>query len=549
MPMRALNHPIRSVRTGPGLGRRQVVRTGLFGAIGMLLGTLVPYALGPSTAAATTPNSATTTTAPSPTATTLIPAYWLVASDGGVFAFGGLPNHGSMGGQPLNKPVVGMAATHDQGGYWLDASDGGIFSFGDAQFYGSTGSLVLNEPAVGMAATPDGKGYWLVASDGGIFAFGDAQFYGSTGSLVLNKPVVGMAPTADGKGYWLVASDGGIFAFGDAQFHGSTGSLVLNQPVVSMAATSDGAGYWMVASDGGVFAFGDAKFYGSTGGEALTRSVVAMGTTPNSDGYWFSDVAGMVFNFGSAGYFGSAPPHLNAPVVGMTIGLASGSSAGDPTYPSGSYGYDISGWQCTSPLPPAPHQIGIVEVAGQSYGAANPCLAAEAAWAGGGLNLYLFLTYGDQSTGPAICNGSTACNAGYGAAQYAFGQAGSAGVNTSVTWWLDVENPPPGYAPWSTDTSANAAYVNGAVQGLKAEGVNNVGIYTSELTWNGIVGSYQPQLPLWVAWYSGNPPQQNCATAYSYAASHGATLPSGGVWITQYTDTANGVSLDGDYAC
>ena len=55
------------------------------------------------------------------------------------------------------------------------ASDGGIFTFGDAAFYGSTG-LHLNEPMVGMAATPEDGGYWLVASDGGIFSFGDAPF-------------------------------------------------------------------------------------------------------------------------------------------------------------------------------------------------------------------------------------------------------------------------------------------------------------------------------------------------------------------------------------
>jgi hypothetical protein len=116
-----------------------------------------------------------------------------------------------------------MAATPDGGGYWLVASDGGIFAFGDAAFYGSTGSITLNKPIVGMAATPDGGGYWLVASDGGIFAFGDAQFYGSTGAITLNKPIVGMAATPDGGGYWLVASDGGIFAFGDAPYYGSTG--------------------------------------------------------------------------------------------------------------------------------------------------------------------------------------------------------------------------------------------------------------------------------------------------------------------------------------
>ena len=36
------------------------------------------------------------------------------------------------GGTPLNKPIVGMAATPDGGGYWLVGSDGGIFAYGDA---------------------------------------------------------------------------------------------------------------------------------------------------------------------------------------------------------------------------------------------------------------------------------------------------------------------------------------------------------------------------------------------------------------------------------
>jgi hypothetical protein len=204
--------------------------------------------------------------------------YWLVASDGGIFAFGDAGFYGSTGGQTLNKPIVSMAATPDGKGYWLVASDGGIFAFGDASFYGSTGALHLNQPIVGMAATPDGNGYWLVASDGGIFSFGDAGFYGSTGALHLNQPIVGMAATPDGTGYRLVAADGGIFSFGDAGFFGSTGGQTLNRPIVSMAATADGKGYWLVASDGGIFAFGDAGFYGSTGGQTLNKPIV--GVTP-----------------------------------------------------------------------------------------------------------------------------------------------------------------------------------------------------------------------------------------------------------------------------
>jgi DNA-binding beta-propeller fold protein YncE len=83
---------------------------------------------------------------------------------------------------------------------------------GDAGYFGSEGGTPLNKPIVGMAATPDGKGYWLVASDGGVFTFGDAGYFGSEGGTPLNKPIVGMAATPDGKGYWLVASDGGIFS-------------------------------------------------------------------------------------------------------------------------------------------------------------------------------------------------------------------------------------------------------------------------------------------------------------------------------------------------
>jgi hypothetical protein len=71
-----------------------------------------------------------------------------------------------------------------------------VFTFGNAQFFGSMGGQHLNSPIVGISATPDGQGYWLVAADGGIFSFGDAQFFGSMGNIPLNKPMVGMAASA-----------------------------------------------------------------------------------------------------------------------------------------------------------------------------------------------------------------------------------------------------------------------------------------------------------------------------------------------------------------
>jgi hypothetical protein len=162
-------------------------------------------------------------------------------------------NFGDMSGRHLNQPMVGMSPTSDAAGYWLVAADGGIFAFGDAAFHGSTGALHLNRPIVGMATTPTGSGYWLVASDGGIFAFGDAPFLGSTGNLILNKPIVGMTATTDGGGYWMVASDGGIFSFGDATFHGSTGGRTLSAPIAGMIP--NGKGYTLVGQDGQLYPF------------------------------------------------------------------------------------------------------------------------------------------------------------------------------------------------------------------------------------------------------------------------------------------------------
>ncbi len=241
--------------------------------------------------------------------------YAVIGSDGAVWALGparvgsapGPAFYGSMGGHRLNAPVVGAAFTPLHGGYWLVASDGGIFAFGDAAFYGSMGGRPLNRPIVGLASTPDGGGYWEVASDGGIFAFGDAAFYGSTGGIHLNRPIVGMAATPDGGGYWLVASDGGIFAFGDAAFYGSTGSESLGQPVVGMAAAPGGEGYWLTTANGSVFPFGRADFEGDLRYLDLGFPVVGMAATGDGGGYWLVASDGSIYAFGDAGYYGQAP--------------------------------------------------------------------------------------------------------------------------------------------------------------------------------------------------------------------------------------------------
>jgi len=502
-----------------------------------------------STVPTSTPTTTTTTTRPTAAASqpllpaiTSVSAYWVVASDGGVFSFGGAPFYGSTGNIHLNRPVVAMAATSptDSAGYREVASDGGIFTYGDAHFYGSTGNIALNKPIVGMGATTTGHGYWLVASDGGVFSFGDARFFGSTGNIRLNQPIVGMATTADGGGYWLVASDGGVFAFGDAQFYGSTGNLHLVRPVVGMTPTHDHKGYWMVASDGGIFAFGDAIFHGSLGGVPQSRPIVSMTASASGGGYWFTNDNGAVTAFGDATYWGSTPQVLSRPVVGITQGTGNGAFTGS-SYPSGSYGYDISNYQCGN-LPPAPHTIGIVEVVGQSFGSVNVCLGQEAAWAGGGLNLYMYLTNGTAgSSADGSCAASyspTSCNYGFNAAADAFAKARAGVPNAFVAWWVDVETQGAG---WSGDTRANAAVVQGALDGLRSEGLNSVGVYASPGLWGSIVGtSYQPAVPYWAADW-GIAPQTTCGNVKSLYPG----LPSGPTQIVQY---ASG-TYDQDYAC
>ena len=87
-------------------------------------------------------------------------------------------------------PPGGTTMVNSGHGYYEVASDGGVFTFGDAKYYGSMGGQPLNSPIVNMVVTPNDLGYWLIAKDGGVFSFGNAQFMGSMGGTPLNAPIV-----------------------------------------------------------------------------------------------------------------------------------------------------------------------------------------------------------------------------------------------------------------------------------------------------------------------------------------------------------------------
>ena len=212
-------------------------------------------------------------------------------------------------------------------GYYLVASDGGVFAFGSARFYGSTGAMKLNSPVVGMAVTPDDRGYWLVASDGGVFSYGDAKFYGSLGGQHLNHPITAIASTARG-GYWLLGAGGGVYAFGKAQARGSINNYPRGVVASAISGTPDGQGYLVVGSNGWVNAIGHAQLQVPpplSAPEPATPSRVGIATNPHGSGYWIVDADGHTYNYGSAGFHGFDAP---TPRPGSVVGTATSDAQG-----------------------------------------------------------------------------------------------------------------------------------------------------------------------------------------------------------------------------
>jgi hypothetical protein len=220
------------------------------------------------------------------TPTSDLGGYWLVASDGGIFTFGDAGFFGSIPGmgfapaetgaaKELNAPIVGMVPSSNGGGYFMVGSDGGVFAFGDAKFEGSCPGIGgCSGAAVTVMPDATGNGYWLVTVTGHIYTFGDAAYYGAPGPQ--SVPVTSAVRTADGKGYWILFSNGVIAGYGDAGNFGSPGGVFggLN-PATAILATADGQGYWVASANGSVYSYGDAQFEGSIAGTKLNGAIIA----------------------------------------------------------------------------------------------------------------------------------------------------------------------------------------------------------------------------------------------------------------------------------
>lgn len=137
------------------------------------------------------------------------------SSSGVVTTVPGSTFYGDLRGSALAAPIVGLVSTPSSAGYWLVAADGGVFAFGDAAFHGSAAAFDLDGAIVSMTAAPDGSGYWLAGADGGVFAFGAAPFLGRV--VDPTAPVARINRTSTGAGYALYDATGTRYGFGDAR--------------------------------------------------------------------------------------------------------------------------------------------------------------------------------------------------------------------------------------------------------------------------------------------------------------------------------------------
>ena len=245
-------------------------------------------------------------------------------------------------------------------------------------------------------------------------------------------------------------------------------------------------------------------------------------------------------------------------------------------YPKGTSGYDVSWPQCatrgsaaTKPLPADP-AFAIVGVNDGTISGFNSCFAAEAAWAGPNLSVYIILQpvpsgapASNEMTGPrASCAASdSACRAynwGYNYTQADLAYVRAQGSQPNI-WWLDVETAE-GWGTSSALKPLNAAVIQGALDALRGAG-KVAGVYCTWYQWGEITGSYLPpvEVPVWVAGaisLSGGylSAQSYCQRALS--PGDPSTLQSayigfagGAPWLAQYPYPPGALPVDHDYAC
>jgi hypothetical protein len=226
-------------------------------------------------------------------------------------------------------------------------------------------------------------------------------------------------------------------------------------------------------------------------------------------------------------------------------------------------GFDISFPQCGGPEPNAP-AFAIVGVNGGRAFTGNPCLARQYTWALTATSptqprVAFYMNTGNPgpeastrwpapgTLRPQPCDGSAsapcAYDYGWSAAVDAYVRARSVAGDAAALspWWLDVE----AANSWSTDTAANAADLQGAIDYLRSVRVGVVGIYALAADWEDIVGASaasDPRNAPFAGLPNWRPGPRSDTEALSWCTR---TVTGGRVLFVQYP--AGG--FDGNLAC
>ena len=248
----------------------------------------------------------------------------------------------------------------------------------------------------------------------------------------------------------------------------------------------------------------------------------------------------------------------------------------DP-YPAGSTGYDVSWPQCVNvasartKLLPAGPAFAIVGVNNGTISGFNSCFAAEAAWAGTNLSVYIILQPAPggtpvpfEATGPEASCAATSSDCegydwGYNYARADIAFVTAEGFSPRV-WWLDIETAE-GWPTARVFQPVNAAIVQGALAAIRQAG-DVGGIYCTWYQWGEITGSYLPigGPPIWVAGAGPLSGGEYSATSYcvrALSAGDPSTLASAAIgfagavpWLVQYGyGGGSPTPIDSDYSC
>jgi hypothetical protein len=223
--------------------------------------------------------------------------FWIQSDAGATVAIGGAPQYESVSGRGS------IAAIPDRNAYWVVTTNGVIYARGGAPelcggfLANCSGFDAMKQTITGAAAAPDGQGLWAVDEYRHVWTAGNVVSYGDAGND--NQTPSGIVATPTGLGYYIVMADGGVHARGDAVFYGSTGGKRPGGHDVTGIALSydlrgNVNGYWLVADDGGVFTYGEAPFLGSTGGNDGGSFVSSIVTRPDQHSYAWVHANGQV---------------------------------------------------------------------------------------------------------------------------------------------------------------------------------------------------------------------------------------------------------------